>query len=452
MGKHQLPQDPAQVDESGSAITTGTATATVPGPAPEVEAERRRALRKHKAIATGLLVFAAAVYLLCRFVETRPGETDAWVGFVRAAAEAGMIGGLADWFAVTALFRHPMGLKIPHTAIIRKKKDQLGEALSEFVGDNFLNAQLITEKVSQAQIPQRAGEWLSQPENGVKVSREAGKLTANIVRVIDPKDAEAVINSALLDKLAEPAWGPPAGRLLEQLVAEGKAEPVVQELAVWLHQKALGSEDLISRLLDERRPIWAPRFVNELVGDKAYKELVQFTEAVAADPDHEARQSVRRFLNNLANDLQYDAAMITRVEEIKKDIMGSSAVAQAAPTIWESVSTSLIEAASDSESILRRKIAELSVQWGQKMLNDADLQASMDKRITGAAAFLADNYAPEVTSIISETIERWDADEASDKIELMVGKDLQYIRLNGTIVGALAGLAIYTVSHLMFGA
>ena len=144
--------------------------------------------------------------------------------------------------------------------------------------------------------------------------------------------------------------------------------------------------------------------------------------------------------------------MITKMEEIKKDVMGSGAVAQAAPTIWASASASLTEAASDPDSILRRKVAELAVRWGERVLIDDTLRSDLDNRITGAATFLADNYAPEVTSIISETIERWDANEASDKIELMVGKDLQWIRVNGTVVGALAGLTIYTVSHLMFGA
>ncbi|EEW48419.1 hypothetical protein HMPREF0290_2985 [Corynebacterium efficiens YS-314] len=454
MGKHELPET------TGAAGTVAVTTVrgpekdplAVPGPSAEVEAQRRKALRRHKAFALGLLIFAAVVYLICRYIETRPGDTAAWVGFVRAASEAGMIGGLADWFAVTALFRHPMGLPIPHTALIRKKKDELGVALSSFVGENFLNAQLITEKVRQAKIPERAGQWLAQPENSEVVSREVGKLTANVVKAIDPEDAEAVINSALIDKLAEPAWGPPLGRLLDQLIAEGKAEPVVQQLTEWVHKKALGSEDLIDRLLNERRPIWAPKFVNELVGDRVYRELIQFTEAVSTDPNHEARQSIRRFLTKLATDLQYDAGMITKVEEIKHDVMGSAAVTQAAPTIWASASASLIDAASDPDSMLRRKIAELSVRWGERVLNDETLRTDLDRRLMGAATFLADNYAPEVTGIISETIERWDADEASDKIELMVGKDLQWIRVNGTVVGALAGLAIYTVSHLMFGA
>ena len=424
----------------------------VPGPSPEVEAERRRVLRRYKAVATGLLLVAAAIYFACRWSEAQPGQTASWVGFVRAAAEAGMIGGLADWFAVTALFRKPLGLPIPHTAIVRNKKDQIGESLSGFVGENFLNAELITQKVRAAGIPDRAGEWLSQPENAEKVSSEAGRLTANIVRALDPKDAEAVINTMLIDKLAQPEWAPPAGRLLEQLIEEGRTEPVVDELVQWLHRKALGSEALITRILDERLPTWAPQFLNDVVGDKVYRELVQWTSAVSTDPNHEARHAIRRFLNNLARDLQEDPTMIQRVEDMKHDIMGSTPVQGLASALWASTSTTLIDAAENPDSLLRQKVAELAVSWGNNLRSDAELRESLDRRITGAAAFLADNYADEVTSIISETVERWDADEASDKIELMVGKDLQYIRLNGTVVGALAGLLIYTVSHLIFGA
>ena len=424
----------------------------VPGPSPEVEAERRQVLRRYKAVATGLLLVAAAIYFACRWAEAQLGETATWVGFVRAAAEAGMIGGLADWFAVTALFRKPLGLPIPHTAIVRNKKDQIGESLSGFVGENFLNAELITQKVRAAGIPDRAGEWLSQPENAEKVSSEAGRLTANIVRALDPKDAEAVINTMLIDKLAQPEWAPPAGRLLEQLIEEGRTEPVVDELVQWLHRKALGSEALITRILDERLPTWAPQFLNDVVGDKVYRELVQWTSAVSTDPNHEARHAIRRFLNNLARDLQEDPTMIQRVEDMKHDIMGSTPVQGLASALWASTSTTLIDAAENPDSLLRQKVAELAVSWGNNLRSDAELRESLDRRITGAAAFLADNYADEVTSIISETVERWDADEASDKIELMVGKDLQYIRLNGTVVGALAGLLIYTVSHLIFGA
>lgn len=442
--------------ETMATHTTSPATQVlsgqVPGPSPEVEAERRRTLRNHKIFVTGLLVVAAIIFLACSWWQSRPEGAPVWVGYVRAAAEAGMIGGLADWFAVTALFRYPLGIPIPHTAIIKRKKDQLGDTLSEFVGENFLNAELITEKVRSANIPERIGEWLSEEDNARKVSREAGKLTANALRAMDPKDAEALIQSQLIDRLTDPEWGPPAGRLLADLVEDGRTEPVVQEVVSWAHKKVLGMEDTVVTLIDERMPTWAPKFAKDLVGARVYKEIVAFTTAVANDPEHEARQSIRRFLGDLANDLQHDPAMIARVEGMKQDLLGSTPLRDAAATIWASTSASLIEAAEDEHSLLRKKVEELSLTWGTNIRTDPALRASLDRRITGGAAFLADNYAGEVTAIISETIQRWDAEEASDKIELMVGKDLQFIRLNGTIVGALAGLLIYTVNHLLFGA
>ena len=284
------------------------------------------------------------------------------------------------------------------------------------------------------------------------MSREAGRLTANAVRALDPKDAELLIQTQLIDRFTEPQWGPPAGRLLADLIEDGRTEPVVQEVVTWAHRKVLGMEETVISLIDERTPQWAPKFAKDLVGAKVYKELVGFTAAVANDPEHEARHAIRRALQDLAEDLQHDPTMIARIEGLKHDLLGSTPVQGAAAAIWATASTSLIDAAEDETSLLRTKITELCVTWGTNIQTDPQLRASLDRRITGAAAFLADNYAGEVTAIISETVERWDAAEASDKIELMVGKDLQFIRLNGTIVGALAGLAIYTVNHLLFGA
>lgn len=418
---------------------------------PEAEAQRRRALRNHKAYATGLLVVAALIFLLCSWWQSRAGGAPPWVGWVRAGAEAGMIGGLADWFAVTALFRRPMGLPIPHTALVPAKKDQLGDALSEFVGDNFLNPQLITEKVSQAEVPELIGRWLSGPDNAALVSREVGKFTVNAVQAVDPADAEELINRQVIDRLAEPEWAPHAGRMLEGLIEDGKTEPVVDAVITWARERIGGAEESIVSMIDERMPQWAPRFARDLVGERVYREVVSFLADVDNDPEHDARRSIRRFITQLAVDLQEDPAMIARVESIKADIMDSRAMRGAGAQIWQALSTALIDAASDESSTLRAKVRELCVSWGQRIQSDAELRASLDRRINGAVKFLAENYSGEVTAIISETISRWDAREASDKIELMVGKDLTYIRLNGTIVGALAGVVIYTVNQLLFG-
>ncbi|WP_448851689.1 DUF445 domain-containing protein [Corynebacterium sp. 335C] len=427
----------------------------VPGPSPETEARKRSELFRAKAFATALLVIAAAIYLFCRWTEAAAadaGETPAaWVGYVRAASEAGMVGALADWFAVTALFRHPLGIPIPHTAIVRRKKDQVGGALADFVGENFLNPALIVEKVRDARIPERAGEWLLRPEGPERVSAEVGRFTANALEAVDPRDAEAVIRAAVVDRLAEPEWGPPAGRVLEQLIEEGRTEPVVQQLAEWAHRKSLHSQDFIDRLVGDRSPTWAPTFVRDIVGERVHRELVDWTWHVQADPNHEAREAIRRGMAKLAHDLQNEPATVAKVEELKQDVMGSGPVVDASARIWAATSETLVEAARDPESLLRRKLAETARDYGERLSGDAELRARIDHRIEGAVRFLAENYAGEITSIISETVERWDADEASRKIELMVGRDLQFIRVNGTVVGALAGLAIYTLSTLLFG-
>ena len=197
-------------------------------PAPSNEAERRRILRNHKIFVTSLLGLMAVIFLSCSWWQSH--GAPAWVGYVRAAAEAGMVGGLADWFAVTALFRYPMGLPIPHTAIIPNKKDQVADALSEFVSENFLNARTITQKVMEANLPQRVGTWLTRPASAERVSQEVGDFTVRVVRGIDPADAEAFINTQLIDRLAEPTWGPPVGRALEGFIADGKAEPIVEDI------------------------------------------------------------------------------------------------------------------------------------------------------------------------------------------------------------------------------
>ncbi|KAB1504446.1 DUF445 family protein [Corynebacterium sp. 320] len=421
----------------------------VPGPAPETEAARRADLRKHKTIATSLLILATVIYVSMRWLEYQ-GNPGAWVGYVRAASEAGMVGALADWFAVTALFRHPLRIPIPHTAIIKRKKDQVGHALSEFVGENFLNAALISDKLHKAHIPSRASNWVLNQQGDLRISQEAGKLIDVVINGIDPTEAEQVLRALVIDKASEPQWAPPLGRGLQQLIDEGRTEPAVDAVVVWMDDKARASEDFVTTLIDERTPSWAPRFVRELVGDKVYRELVQFTADVRHNPNHEARQQIRSFIAQLAQDLQHDPAMIAKVEGFKEDIMRSGPVQALPGKLWESVRSNVTAMARDEQALLRRKIAQWSHEFAQRIQDEPQLRDALEDRIVRAASYLADNYAGEVTGIIGETVERWDAQEASDKIELMVGKDLQFIRVNGTIVGALAGLVIYSLTELVF--
>ncbi|HET8992617.1 MAG TPA: DUF445 family protein [Rhodococcus sp. (in: high G+C Gram-positive bacteria)] len=409
---------------------------------------KRRELRRMKALATGFLIVAAAVYLFCRWQESR--GAGAWVGYVRAASEAGMVGALADWFAVTALFRHPLGIPIPHTAIIKRKKDQLGASLSSFVGTNFLAPEVVSAKVESARIPLRLGGWMAQPQHAERVAKETSTILRGVVGVLREEDISQIIDHTIVKRIAEPEWGPPLGRILTELLAEGRQRPLIDMLAERAHQWALGSQETIDRIITKDSPSWSPKFVDLMLGEKIHRELVDFTWKIRSNPEHEVRLAVEKFLVDYARDLQYDPVTIAKAEKLKAEIMGREEITQLASATWKVAKRMILESVDDPDSTLRRKVAENVERLGVRLNEDAEMRGKVDQWLLAGVRFIAANYADEITSVIRETVERWDAEEASRKIELAVGRDLQFIRINGTVVGALAGLAIYTISELLF--
>ncbi|MEV0076580.1 DUF445 family protein [Nocardia neocaledoniensis] len=413
------------------------------------EAGKKRDLFKMKALATGFLLVASVVYLLCRWLESRGGGGE-WVGYVRAASEAGMVGALADWFAVTALFKHPLGLPIPHTAIIRKKKDQLGSSLGAFVGTNFLAPDVVSARLESAQISLRVGRWMADPGHAARVAQESATILTAVVGVLRDEDVEQIIDNTIVKRIAEPLWGPPIGRVLSELIADNRQLPLIDLLAERAHQWALGSQETIDRIVMRDAPQWAPKFVNTLLSERIYRELVEFTWKVRSNPDHELRQAADRFLQDFADDLQHDEAMIAKAEKVKAEIMGREQITGMAEATWRAAKRLILESAEDPDSTLRRKVAENVQQLGERLRDDPAMRSKVDGWIDRGARYLVGNYSAEITTLVTDTVARWDADEASRKIELQVGRDLQFIRINGTVVGSLAGLAIYTISQLLF--
>ncbi|STQ62878.1 Predicted membrane protein [Gordonia bronchialis] len=404
-----------------------------------------------KVVATGFLVFAAIVYLFTRYLEHRDGtDVAAWVGYVRAASEAGMVGALADWFAVTALFRHPLGLPIPHTALIRKKKDDIGDQLGEFIEQNFMIPDVVVQRAQQLDLPRRLSTWLADPRNAPQVSDEATRVIGLAAEMLRDEDVEQLIQAAL-KWAAEPEWAPPTGRILEQLIAEDRLEPVFQLLCDRAHEWALGSQDLIDRVVDKDGPSWTPKFVNNLVGDKIYRELVEFTYKVRTNPDHELRRSMHEFAQHFSQDLQHDPEMIAKFEGIKQELVGRDEVTGAASTAWKTGKAVIEQMLADPNSTLRNTLSDSVIRLAVRIRDDRPLQEKMNGWVARVAHHVASNYSQEIISVITETVRGWDADDTSRKIELQVGRDLQFIRINGTVVGSLAGLAIYTVSVLIFG-
>lgn len=412
------------------------------------DAERRTQLRRMKLVALGFLVGATVLFLVCRWAGAH--GAGAWVGYVGAAAEAGMIGALADWFAVTALFKHPLRIPIPHTAIIKRKKDQLGEGLGTFVRENFMAPHVVETKLCDAQIASRLGKWLSDRGHATRVATEASNVLRVGVEMLRDEDVQHVFDRMIVKRLAEPKWGPPVGRVLGTLLAENRQEALIQLLADRAFQWSLNAGEVIQRVVERDSPSWSPRWVDHMVGDRIHRELMDFTDKVRRNPDHELRRSATRFLFEFADDLQHDDATIARAETVKEQIMARDEVARAAETAWTALKRNVLESVDDPSSALRTRIADSVMHIGESLRDDADLRDKVDDWIIRGAKHLVSEYGVEITAIITETVERWDAEEASRRIELHVGRDLQFIRINGTVVGALAGLVIYTVAQLLF--
>jgi len=412
------------------------------------DAERARALRRMKLVALSFLLGATVIFLVCTWAQSR-GAAE-WVGYVRAAAEAGMVGALADWFAVTALFKHPLGIPIPHTAIIKRKKDQLGEGLGAFVRENFMSPEVIETKLRDANVAGRMGKWLSEQPHAERVAAEASTVLRVVVEMLRDEDVQQVLDRMIVKRIAEPQWGPPIGRVLNSLLEAGRQEALLQLLADRAFQWSLNAGDTIERVIERDSPSWSPRWVDSLIGDRIHRELMDFTDKVRRNPDHELRRSATKFLFEFADDLQNDDATVARAERVKEEIMARDEIAKAAETAWSTAKRIVLESVDDPSSTLRNRIADSVVHIGESLRDDSDLRDKVDNWIIRAAQHLVTQYGTEITAIITETIERWDADEASRRIELHVGRDLQFIRINGTVVGSLAGLVIYSVAQFLF--
>ena len=411
------------------------------------DAEKAAALRKMKLVALGLLIAMAIIFVFAfAFQRDYP-----WLQYVRAAAEGGMVGALADWFAVTALFKYPMGIKIPHTAIIPRRKDQIGASLGEFVETNFLSEQVVQDKLASVNIARKAGEWLSGPGGAERVAKEGAAVIRGAFKVLNDDDVQAVIEGMVRKHLLAPPWGPPVGRMAERIFADGHHHKLVDLLVDRAADWVDDNHETVTRLVSDRSPTWVPQFVDGLVGDKVYVEILKFVRAVQSDPNHQVRQQIDKYLNDLAQDLQYDPAMIARAEDIKAQVLGDPEVRELASRTWGTVKNALLSAVDDPDSELTVKFKAAVRDFGARLVHDTELAGKVNAWIGDAVGYLVRTYRSDIAGVITETVARWDAEETSRKIELQVGKDLQFIRINGTVVGSLAGLAIFSAAHLVFG-
>ncbi|WP_293785552.1 DUF445 domain-containing protein [uncultured Aeromicrobium sp.] len=406
------------------------------------DGERRRRLRVMRTVATCLLLLAAAVFLT-----TRDGQ--GWVAYVHAASEAAMVGAIADWFAVTALFKRPLGLPIPHTALVPRKKEQLGVSLQEFVSENFLRPEVVRERVVQADVAARLGRWLADDAHAARLVDEAAELAADVLVAIDPDDVEAILTETIIPRVAEEPLSPAIGELLAEIVREqahhGLVDLVVHELGGWMDRHP---ERLVA-LVTERAPSWSPEWASRLIAERLVREARMWVEDVRADPHSSARRAVDLWLADLAEDLQHDPETVAAAERLKARLLTQPRTLATAVRLWDTLRHAIISALRDPQGLLRRRLREEVAHFGQRLQDDAALRDRVDRIARDVSSAIVERYGPEIATVISATVDRWDGRETARRIELHVGRDLQFIRINGTVVGGLVGVLIHAVTTLL---
>lgn len=407
--------------------------------------ERRvRRLRRMKVVAVSLLIAAAVIYLLT----FRLDHTGVW-GYVNTMAEAAMVGAMADWFAVTALFRHPLGIPIPHTAILPRKKDELATSLQSFFTDNFFTEDVVRERLATAKLSRRVGAWLQDEAHARRMITEAVRLLKAALNKVSDDSVRSVATDVLLPRLAKEEVAPVTGALLAAIVEdkahEGLVDLILRESHTWL---TLNPADF-TEMLNERAPSWSPQFVNQRVTSMLYWQALDWIATVRDDPDHQTRQALDALLLRIASDLGEDAAVQARAEALKTKLLAHPQTGETVISLWQSLRATLNDALDDPSSVLHHRVVAMIEDLGRNLLEDPAQQQRVDGLAADAAGYLVATYGREFSSVISHTIRQWDGRGASRRIELYVGRDLQFIRINGTIVGALVGLIIHAASQLL---
>lgn len=412
------------------------------------DVERRRALRRMKAVAGGLLVVAAVVYVIARGWE-RSDDAPALAGYLRAAAEAGMVGGLADWFAVTALFRRPLGLPIPHTAIISTRKDEVGRSLGAFIGENFLSAEVVRRRLASADVARRLGVWLAQPRHADQVCAEAATVVRAAIALLRDDDVSPVVDRFVARQLSDLHLGPALGQLLQGVLDDRAHTGLVDVTTQNLHRWLRDNQQVVVDVVAEQAPLWSPRFVDERVALRVHRELVRVSGEVARDPEHEVRATLDRYLARLADDLRGDVPTQHRLDRFVAALAGRTEVRAALDDVIAAARRTLVELIGDPSSELRVRCRSLVTDWGGRLATGDRAAAKVDAWIAQMTVHVVSTYREEITRLITDTVDSWDAAETSRRVEIQVGRDLQFIRVNGTLVGALVGVAIHATSQLL---
>ncbi len=397
-----------------------------------------------KMIATGMLVVMAGVYVATRII----GPIHPLVGFVKAFAEAAMVGGLADWFAVTALFRHPLGLPIPHTAIIPRNKDRIGDTLATFLRDNFLTPAVVARRMRGLDVAGAAGRFLASEDRGGsgRLRDGASRLLADILESLDDDRLGGMAKTAVAERLRRMDVSPLLGQTLTAAIREGRHVPLLDGIINRASLIIASNEDIIREMVHERAGrILRWTGLDENVSNAVITGLNKLVFDMADNPDHPLRLKINEMLEDLAFDLQNNEVMQARVQGLKDELVDNPAMQAWIDGLWQQGRAALLRAARDPDKAMAGKLGDTLRQLGQTLQTDDRIRTTINRFARRAAVGATASYGDGIVKLVSDTIRSWDVGKVTERVETAVGRDLQYIRINGTLVGGLVGLTIHAV-------
>jgi uncharacterized membrane-anchored protein YjiN (DUF445 family) len=399
-----------------------------------------------KVVATGLLVVMAGVFVAARAFEAR----YPWLSYVKAFAEAAMVGGLADWFAVTALFRHPLGLPIPHTAIIPRNKDRIGEALARFLQENFLIPRVVARRMQKLDVAGVTGRFLQTPAGqGTRIRAGASRLIADMFESLDDERLGGIVKSAISSRLRRSEISPLLGHALASAINEDRHVPMLEAAIRWM-ARALDANEPLIREMVHKKANWALKLagLDAKLADAIIDGLKKLTVEMSTDPAHPVRVKVEEALAQLANDLQTRPETRERVEAIKEQLLDNRSVSLWLDTLWQKGREAIVKAARNPDAVLAGKLGEVLKSMGVTLESDPRIRIALNRFARRAIVGMAASYGSSIVKLVSETVRSWDARTVTNRLEAAVGRDLQYIRINGTLVGGLVGLILHVLDTI----
>src|SRR3989442_87882 len=428
---------------NGGGEVGGAAAAVSPGWSGLDDGSRQAQLGAVKRRARGFLALAVVVFVTARVLEAQ----YPWLGWVRATAEASLVGGLADWFAVTALFRHPLGLPIPHTAIVATRKERIGRILGNFVQNHFLSRDVIAANLRAVHPAERAARWLADPDNSRRIAQQVASGLAKTLEALPDEDVQALVRQVVSARLRATRVAPALGKTLAVVLAGNRQEELLKVAARFAAEAVLDNRELIRERVRTESPWWVPGVVD----DEIYRRIIDAVERLlrdmGTDPTHPLRAAFDDAIRDFIERLQHSPEVIARAEAMKEDWLADASVTELSARLWETIRHAIVSYATRADAAAPGPLERGLSEFGKALLANPGLLAEMDDLVIDLTASVVEKYRHEIGDLIAHTVAGWDPEATSRRFELAVGRDLQFVRINGTIVGGLVGLAIYAITR-----